>query len=807
VGSSQQGLHNELGFLTVDDKLLSDLEFDAVREALRAETATPLGGLRAGALRPSGDSQEVDREQAITLEALRHLEEKGTLPFGTLLDVTPILDRLAVDGQELGAREVLDLLAVMRAGRDLRAELAPAREAYPGLWRLTADLPDIGNLFRFLDGKIGPQGTILDHASDALGALRADLRRASARLDAVLARVLDRPEVGKALMDDFVALRSERHVIPIRAESRGAVPGIVHAISGSGATVFLEPLETVELNNEIVTLREQEAAEIRRLLREYSDLLRGRLPELRALTHGIGGLDLAMARARLGRRQKGVAAEAATPDALRLAGARHPLVEESLRREGGTIVPLDLDLAADLRVLVVSGPNTGGKTVALKTLGLLAVMHQSGLLVPAREARLPVYRSIHLDIGDRQSITDRLSTFSARVQAIARMAATLDAPALVLLDEVGSGTDPEEGVALAIAVIDHFRRRGARVLATTHLEALKAYAATTPSCGNAAMQFDETSGVPTFRLAQGVPGRSSALETAERLGLPADILAEARARRGDAGRLLDAYLKRLEVLTADLEEKSAAAAREAARLREDRDAFERSLKEREARLRERAAADIEKAVAAARAEGERYLAGLRDREIAERLRREEDRLAARLRDEAHEKMLEVTGRTAPAAPSAPRLDPGTRVRVRGLGLDGVVESSHGDRVTVVARGKRLVVPRTDCAPEGTRPPAGPAPLPEGIRFERRPAAAGAAGPGAPLDLRGIRAEEALARLDKFLDDASVDGRDEVRLLHGVGSGRLRRAVHEMLHGHPLVARYSPAAEEDGGAGTTIVTLR
>ncbi|HYV19056.1 MAG TPA: Smr/MutS family protein [Verrucomicrobiae bacterium] len=791
----------------MDDKLLSDLEFEAIREALRAETATPLGAHRAGVLGPSGDPAEVAREQAITLEALRHLEVKGALPFGTLLDIAPVLDRLGVDGQELGAREVLDVLAVMRAGRDLRADLAPARETYPGLWRLASDLPDIGNLFRFLDGKIGPQGTVLDHASDTLAGLRAELRRASSRLDAVLARVLERPEVAKALMDDFVALRSERHVIPIRAESRGAVAGIVHAVSGSGATVFLEPLETVELNNEIVTRREQEAAEVRRLLREYSDLLRGRLPELRALAHGVGGLDLAMARARLGRRQKAVAAGTSEGSALQLVAARHPLVEESLRREGGAIVPLDLELGPDQMVLVVSGPNTGGKTVALKTLGLLAVMHQSGLLVPAREARLPVYRSIHLDIGDRQSIADRLSTFSARVQAISRIAATLDAPALVLLDEVGSGTDPEEGVALAIAVIDHFRLRGARVLATTHLEALKAYAATTPSCGNAAMQLDEARGTPTYRLAQGVPGRSSALETAERLGLPAGILAEARARRGDAGRLLDDYLKRLEVLTTDLEEKSRAAESEAARLREERATFERGLEEREARLRERAARDIDKVVAAARAEGERYLAGLRDREIAERLRREEDRLAARLRDTAHEKMLEVTGRTAvPAVPAAPALNPGTRVRVRGLGLDGVVESLQGDRVAVVARGKRLVVPRADCAPEGARPPAGPAPLPEGIRLERRPATGGPGG-GALLDLRGIKVEEALARLDKFLDDASVDGRDEVRLHHGIGSGRLRRAVHELLHRHPLVARYGAAAEDDGGDGTTIVTLR
>ena len=791
----------------MDEKLFSDLEFGTVLESLRGEASTPLGAARAAALRPFREPEEVAREQRTTLESLRHLEERGALPFGILLDPTPVLARLTLDGQELGAREVLDLLDLMRSGRDLRASLATGREAFPELWRLTADLPDLGNLFRFLDGKIGPQGEVLDHASDTLGGLRADLRRAGARLEAVLARVLDRPEVGRALQDDFVALRSERHVIPIKTESRGNVAGIVHAVSGSGAKVFLEPIETVELNNEIVTLREREAAEVRRLLREYSDLLRGRLAELRALAHGVGGLDLTMARARLARRQGALPAAIAGDEGLLLRGARHPLVEDSLRREGGTIVPLDLSLGAGEQVLVISGPNTGGKTVALKTLGLLALMHQSGLLVPAREAALPVYRSVHLDIGDRQSIADRLSTFSARVRAIGRMSETLAPPALVLLDEVGSGTDPEEGVALAIAVIDHFRRRGARVLATTHLEALKAYAATTPGCGNAAMQFDEASGTPTYRLALGVPGRSSALETAARLGLPEGILAEARARRGAAGRMLDEYLRRLEALTADLERKTAAAERETARLAEERAAFERSLAEREAKQRERVAREIERAVADARAAGERYLAGLRDGEIAGRLRREEDRLAARLREEGHQRILEVTGRATPGPPAPERLQPGSRVRVRGLGLVAEVESLQGDRVTVVARGKRLLVPRADCAPEGTPASPGPAPLPEGVRLERRPNAGPAAPRGGGIDLRGVKVEEALERIDKFLDDASVDGLDQVRLVHGIGSGRLRRAVHELLGGHPLVAGFTAAAAEDGGDGTTIVTLR
>jgi DNA mismatch repair protein MutS2 len=780
---------------------LLDLEFGAILERLAAETVTPAGAALAQSVVPGVDRETVRTEQALTLEAVRHLDERGTLPFGSLPDPVPLFGRLAVEGQDCNPGEVLDLLALLRGGRDVKGALALQRAAFPRLWEVARDLPDLGNLIRFLDGKIGPHGEILDHASDDLAAVRQDIRRAGARLEEILARFVTRPEIARALQDDFVALRSERHVLPIRSESRQAVPGIVHAVSGTGATVFVEPLDTVEINNEVVTLREAEAAEIRRLLREYTDLLRGRLPDLRVLSAGLARLDLVMARGRIGRRMDARPASITEGDALTLLGARHPLLEQSLRDGGGTVVPLDLEIAADQRVLVVSGPNTGGKTVALKTVGLLVLMHQAGLLVPARDARLPLFRTVFIDIGDRQSIRDHLSTFSARMRSIAAIAGAMEPPALLLLDEVGTGTDPEEGTALGIAIIDYFRRRNARIIATTHLDALKAYAATSPDCANAAMQFDERTGEPTYRLVHGVPGRSSALEIAERFGLPAAILDEARARRGTGSRLIDTYVRRLEDLTAELQGRVSACERREEALAERETRGANALREREAAMRQSVAAEIDRAVAAVREEGARYLAALTDRELALRLRREEEKQAGHLKAEARRQLHAVAPHARAVA--ATGIAAGDRVRVRGLGATASVQEIQGDRAVLLVRGKRLVVPLSDVEPvPGPGGPPGPAPLPPGVSLTRRPAET-----STDLDIRGVLVEEALARLDKFLDDASVDGIDRVRIVHGLGSGRLRKAVREFLARHPLVGSVAAADPRDGGEGVTFVTLR
>ena len=786
------------------EDVLAALEFDQVLSLLSRETATPPGAALARALRPSFDPAEVERENHLAAAMAGFSEGRGALPFGIVPDPSPMLSRLEIEGSVLAPLEVLDLVTLMKAGRGLKSALTEARADFPALFEIARDLPDLGNLVRFLDGKIAATGELEDGASDELRAVRQDILRRNERLKTALDAIVGRPEVARALQDTFISIRSDRLVIPIRAEAQQALAGIVHGVSGSGATVFIEPIETVGLNNEIVTLRDREAAEIQRLLQEYSDLLRGRLAELRHLSTGIGRLDVLSAKARLGRTLR---ARAATPSAsgeIRLEGARHPLLELSLRSQGLPIVPLDLSILARKRVLMISGPNTGGKTVALKTAGLLALMFQSGMPVPADVATLPVFRGIFIDIGDRQSIPDRLSTFSARMTNIAGIAERLVSPALVLLDEIGTGTDPEDGVALGTAIVDYLRGQGALVIATTHLEALKAYAATTDECANAAMHFDESSATPTYRLIPGIPGRSGGLEIAERLGLPAAILAAARARRGHAGEQVSGYLDRLQAMAQELERRLAETREERERLDRERVLMAEEQAAREATRRDAVAAEIELALKAMREEGDSYLTAIKDREVAAVLRRQELKASAALRARARTLIKNATGRVAPQAKTATDLTPGTPVVVEGLGVHGTLESVRGDRAVVIVRGKRTTVALDDCRPETARDErVERAPrLPDGVTLERKP------GADAPAEIRilGLTVEEGLVRVDKYLDDACLEGLTPVRIIHGVGSGRLKRAVAEFLARHPHVEAFTSAPPDEGGAGVTIVRL-
>jgi DNA mismatch repair protein MutS2 len=782
---------------------LHSLEFDRVLELLAGEAATPMGIASALSLRPSFESHEVEASNRILAEMLRYLEGRGALPFGTVPDTAPLLSRLEVEGAVLAPLEVVDLVSTMKTGRVLKSTLTETRVEFPALWAWARELPDLGNLTRFLDGKITTTGELEDTASDELRAVRHEIRRRNERLQEALDSIVSRPEVARALQDTFISIRSDRHVIPIRSEAQGALVGIVHGVSGSGATVYVEPIETVGLNNEIVTLRDREAAEIQRLLQEYSELLRGRLAELRALVAGIGRLDLLSARARLGRRFRASPALVSQDGGMRLAGARHPLLELALRSESLPIVPLDLEVAAGTRLLMISGPNTGGKTVALKTAGLLSLMFQSGLPVPAEDAVLPVFRGIFIDIGDRQSIPDGLSTFSARLKNISGIVAALQPPSLVLLDEIGTGTDPEDGVALAIAIVDHLRVRGAMVLATTHLEALKAYAATTEGCANCAMQFDESTCTPLFRLIAGIPGRSGGLEIAERLGLQADILEAARRRRGQSGERIAAYLARLQGLTSDAEASLRDMASERERLASEHASLEAAFQEREARRQKALVAEIEHALRTMREEGERYLESIKDRALQLAMRRQETKLAAALRTRARSLLRSAEG--APAPPSRALIVPGTHVVLERLGVRGVVESIRDDRVVVLVRGKRMTAALHEVRPESGGPfrDEGTSPLPQGVTLSRKP------GPETPdeIHLLGRTVEDALELVDKYLDDVYLAGRSPVRLVHGVGSGKLKKAIAGLLARHPHVEGFASAPADQGGAGVTIVTLR
>lgn len=787
------------------ENVLLALEFDQVLGLLARETATPPGTALALALKPSYDPATVERENRLAAAMAGYSESRGALPFGVVPDPTPNLSRLEIEGSVLGPLEVFDLVTLMKAGRSLKSALTEARAEYPVLLEIARDLPDLGNLVRFLDGKVAATGEIEDGASDELRAVRQEIRRRNERLKAALDAIVGRPEVARALQDTFISIRSDRHVIPIRAESQATLAGIVHGVSGSGATVFIEPIETVELNNEIVTLRDREAAEVQRLLQEYSDLLRGRLPEMRNLSAGIGTLDVLSAKARLARKFRARPAAPSPSGDMRLEGARHPLLELSLRSQGLPIMPLDLAIPAGTRVLVISGPNTGGKTVALKTAGLLALMFQSGISVPADSALLPIFRGVFIDIGDRQSIPDRLSTFSARMTNIAGIADQLASPALVLLDEVGTGTDPEDGVALATAIVDYLRDQGALVIATTHLEALKAYAATTAGCANAAMHFDESSSTPTYRLIPGIPGRSGGLEVAARLGLPDAILREARARRGHAGERISGYLTRLQAMAQELESRLAEAREERQRLDRERAQMTAEMASREATRRDAVAAEIETALKAMRQEGETYLTAIKDRKLAAVLRRQELKASAALRARARTLIRQATGRVMPPSRPATTLAPGTPVLVEGLGLRGTLEAVRGDRAVVVVRGMRTTVALADCRPES--PKSDPADrasrLPAGVTLARKPGADAQA----EIRILGLTVDEGLALVDKYLDDVYLEGLTPIRIVHGVGSGRLKRAVADLLARHPHVETFASAPSNEGGPGVTIVELR
>jgi DNA mismatch repair protein MutS2 len=466
-------------------------------------------------------------------------------------------------------------------------------------------------------------------------------------------------------------------------------------------------------------------------------------------------------------------------------------------------VPLDLVMEGGHRVLVVSGPNTGGKTVALKTVGLLALMAQSGLKVPAVAARLPVFRRILIDIGDRQSIPDSLSTFSARMAGISAMARDIQDPTLVLLDEVGTGTDPEEGACLGAAIIEHFRKRGALVLATTHQQSIKAYASATPGVANGSMDFDETSLRPLYRLRAGVPGRSGGLDMAERLGLPAEIVRHARELLPRQREMLEEYLRTLHSLQEDLDGKIRRAEeqfREERRREEERREAERRLSlDRESRF----AQYLEESALRLRERWEAYLREVSDREEELRLRREFQRQERNALEEIRSGLAPDLAPPSPARGPAPAsLKPGDPVRVVSLGVEGSVERLDGDRVVVLSRGKRLAIPLSDL--EAAESPGKPGRvLPRGVSLSRPEE------PALPheLNLIGKRVAEALEILDKYLDDAALEAMSPVRIVHGVGTGRLRAAVREFLQAHPHVEGFAEAEEREGGRGATVVRIR
>ncbi len=556
------------------------LEFDQLRQLLAIYTGSPLGHERVMQLTPSRDRQWIERQQQLVAELREYLRAGGHFDFHGLLDPTELVNKSRIRGATLEIAEIRDLLLVAdRAAEWREIALHPPREV-EGQWQavleLSQTLADFTLLLRYFRNKILPDGTLNDKASPDLARIRREMEKQKRAIQESLRSYLRRLSEDGAVQDELVTIRGERFVIPVKVEQRRRVQGVAHGASSSGQTVFIEPLETIEQNNDLVRLLEDEQAEIHRILLEMTARLGEHAEALSNAVYVLSELELQFAKARFaedydcvavkllanretaaesGSSPVGVSHVTESPvsgssvtnscDALILRNARHPLLERTLRARGVAVVPLTVELDAQHRQLVVSGPNTGGKTVALKTIGLLALMAQSGIPVPAERAELPIFDSVFADIGDYQSIEQNLSTFSAHINNIDLISHQATARSLVLLDELGSATDPEEGAALAVAIANHFRRAACVSIIATHHTALKVYAANTPGVLNAAVGFDEHTFAPTFELRIGVPGASAGINIAQKLGLNAEIVAQARQRMTSQAQDVSRFLDRL----------------------------------------------------------------------------------------------------------------------------------------------------------------------------------------------------------------------------------------------------------------------
>lgn len=779
-----------------DAASLRALEFAAVTEQLAARTAFAPSRELAEVTLPVGDAEHVALLQDQTDEAVRLLELHPETTIGGVRDIRSALTR-ARRGGRLAAAELLDVAGTLHATDQFQRRLA--RWSGSQLAGVRDDLEPAPTLRERIERSIDPSGEILDSASPALRTARRNMRVAQDRIRERLNAMLRSPDLAGAIGDSIVTQRAGRYVIPVRAEAKGRVPGIVHDQSASAATLFIEPMAVVELNNAWTEATLEAAEEEARVLEALSREVERQAEALATSLAALARADLWFARARVGGDMDAVR-PMVVDDAVELLSARHPLL-------GAEAVPIDLRLGErfGFRALVITGPNTGGKTVALKTLGLLALMHQAGLRVPAADgARLPVFRRVMADIGDEQSIAQSLSTFSSHLRNVVRFLDAAGPETLVLLDEIGAGTDPTEGSALAMAVVTVLLERGALVAATTHYAELKAFAETQPGVTNAAVEFDVATLRPTYHLSIGLPGASQAFAIAERLGLSPDVLALARERISTTHASLEETLAAIRRAEAERAEALATASEERHAARAERERAEVGS-DRARREATRILADARRAADAVLAEAEREAA-----EVQRAARRAD---AAAL-GKARERTARSRARLAVPSPaeveesdatdSGPQPRVGLWGRSRTLGRVGRIAAISGrtGRITLEADGGRLVVPGEDVMvvdEPGTTPAA------RDLAAEELSRRAAAELPPR-LDLRGERVEAALEQLSDHLDQALLAGADQAVIVHGAGTGALRRAIREYLADHPRVRAQRPGRREEGGDGATVAEL-
>lgn len=792
------------------------LGFDLIRRRLEGHAQGAVGRERLAALAPEPNRARVERLLAQTAELQEALRVDDPLPLTPAPDVRPALRRAQPRGAVLEAEELAEVLVLLGTMRRAQAYFRARRERYPETARLALQIEPPEDLEQHLARVVDPRGQVRDDASPELARLTREIARAQEQLRvALLAALREAARHGYAA-EEQPTIRAGRAVIPVRAEAKRKVQGFVHDVSGSGQTVYIEPAAVLDLNNRVRELELARAHEVRRLLQAATAHLRARLPEVEAGLDVLARLDALAARARLANELDALPPDLNDEGLVRIVRGRNPALLLHVRREAAetgrpprTVVPLDLELSDAVRTLVVTGPNAGGKSVALKTVGLFALMVACGLPVPAAPGTsLPLVERLFVDLGDQQSLEQDLSTFTSRLANLRRMLAEADARSLVLIDEAGTGTDPAEGGALAQAALAALTRRGARTVATTHHGALKAFAHETPHVENASMEFDQATLTPTYVFRMGVPGSSYAFEIAERVGLDAEVLAEARALVGTQKARLEDLIATFEARTQALEAelRAARAARaEAEAARQAFEARERDLRARTRAIEAEALAEAERLLAEANARVERTIREIREAEAErERTRAARERLE-RTREKVAKRRRALERREVPSEPESASgpVRVGDRVRLGDEGAVGEVVELAGEEAVVALGPMRARVPLGRLRKVG-----GPAPARRERRASPPPVAAmPALAARRRVDVRGRRAEEAVAAVERLLDDAVVAHLPTVEVLHGKGTGALREAVRAYLAQRPDVATFDDAPWNEGGSGVTVVTLR
>ncbi len=807
------------------------LEFDALRELLRGYSCSTLARQRIDGLTPSTDRNWIDEQQQLVEEVREFRRAGGRFDFSGLLEIAKLMDKARIAGAALETAEIRDVVLVVDRAAEWREIALHPPASMKSEWcrvrALSKRVADFTEFLRFFRNKIQPDGTLEDRASPELARVRREIEKQRRAIQESLRGYLRRLAEDGAVQDELITIRGERFVIPVKTEQKRRVQGVVHGASSSGQTVFVEPLETIEQNNELVRLLDEELAEIHRILLEMTRRIGERAEAIGAAAAVLGELELQFAKARFAQDYNCVAVTLSAENVssysgrLVLENARHPLLERNLKLKGASVVAVSVELEGERRQLVITGPNTGGKTVTLKTVGLLALMAQSGIPVPADRAELPVFDAVLADIGDYQSIEQNLSTFSAHVTNIDFISQTATAQSLVLLDELGSATDPEEGAALAVAIAGHFAAVGCMSVISTHHTSLKVYAANTPGVVNAAVGFDEATLQPTYELKVGVPGASAGINIAKRLGLNPAIIEAARGRLGTQARDVGEFLDRLhaELRTADrerhfLNQRAQELEREKAHLAAE------GKKEQQAKVRE-----MEKKLESLLRDFEYHareaVNAIQERAAAQKLSKDAERRIAKLRREFREQFdSAVVAHATGADRGDPHAQPqvvkhvseGDQVKLKSTGRPALVSRKLDEGHFEVAVGAmKMKIARDDIAEvligqgdaRGADSPLKAARA-RGISvsLERE-----SQNVPSEINVIGRTVDDASREVERFIDQAFLAGLTRVRVVHGSGMGILRKALRQLLKEHPHVESVAEPPQSEGGAGATLVELR